>query len=615
LEWVHGYRSHDCKNNIGFASDGNIAYHAAGVGVVYDQDDHQQKFFREHIDDITAMAFSPDGKTVATGEVGPKCSICIWDATTMQLKHKLKGKLKKGIQDLAFSPSGKVLAGCAIDDNHYVAAYDVESGACLGCEKGDTAFIFELAFKNDKEFATAGVKHFKNWTIGSNLTGKRGNFGKKDMRVGSVKESKGDYLSGAITGEMYVWSGTSIKKSIKLHERPLDAITVTEQFILTGGRDGLINVIQAGTYNPLFKFNIDAKYESINNPVRAIAINESNSLLAIGTQGSEIYTVPIDMSKKKVGAPTVVTQGHYSPCKKDNNEVWGLCAFPNKDQYVSVSDDSTLRVWDTKTRKQVKCVKLNVDQNGADLPIDPSTKELANSCKARSVDISKDGKFAAIGFRDGSFRMYHIDSNWKMVAKKRDRKRWIQAIKFSPNGRQLAVGSHDGYVDIYDATSLDLFAKIKGGSSFITHMDWSQDSQTMKSNDASYEILYYNIASKAKDPHGASAYKDEHWATWSCILGWTVQGIFSGSMDGSDINGVARTKQPHKDGYHLVATADDFSKVKVFRYPSMVEESDFVEGTGHSSHVTMVYWSRDDQWLFSAGGNDTCIFQWKLGRM
>jgi microtubule-associated protein-like 6 len=86
-------------------------------------------------------------------------------------------------------------------------------------------------------------------------------------------------------------------------------------------------------------------------------------------------------------------------------------------------------------------------------------------------------------------------------------------------------------------------------------------------------------------------------------------------MDGSDINGVARTKQPHKDGYHLLATADDFSKVKVFRYPSMIEESEFVEGTGHSSHVTMVCFSQDDKYLFSAGGNDTCIFQWKLGKM
>lgn len=51
-------------------------------------------------------------------------------------------------------------------------------------------------------------------------------------------------------------------------------------------------------------------------------------------------------------------QGHYSPSKKDNNEVWGLASFPNRDQYVTVSDDATLRVWDTKTRKQIKMISL-----------------------------------------------------------------------------------------------------------------------------------------------------------------------------------------------------------------------------------------------------------------
>lgn len=42
LEWVHGYRSHDCKNNLAYLSDGNVCYHAAGVGIVYDKDEHSQ---------------------------------------------------------------------------------------------------------------------------------------------------------------------------------------------------------------------------------------------------------------------------------------------------------------------------------------------------------------------------------------------------------------------------------------------------------------------------------------------------------------------------------------------------------------------------------------------
>ncbi len=36
LEWVHGYRSQDSRNNIGLLADGSICYPAAGLGIAYD---------------------------------------------------------------------------------------------------------------------------------------------------------------------------------------------------------------------------------------------------------------------------------------------------------------------------------------------------------------------------------------------------------------------------------------------------------------------------------------------------------------------------------------------------------------------------------------------------
>ena len=33
LEYVHGYRSKDCRNNLRYLKDGNALYHAAAVGI------------------------------------------------------------------------------------------------------------------------------------------------------------------------------------------------------------------------------------------------------------------------------------------------------------------------------------------------------------------------------------------------------------------------------------------------------------------------------------------------------------------------------------------------------------------------------------------------------
>jgi microtubule-associated protein-like 6 len=94
------------------------------------------------------------------------------------MKFDLRGKLLKGIEFIAFSPSGKVLVAVAIDDDHTIAAYNTETGAFLGTNKGDKAKILELSMKNDNEFSSAGFKHYMEWTItGGNLRSKRGNFG------------------------------------------------------------------------------------------------------------------------------------------------------------------------------------------------------------------------------------------------------------------------------------------------------------------------------------------------------------------------------------------------------------------------------------------------------
>ena len=62
----------------------------------------------------------------------------------------------------------------------------------------------------------------------------------------------------------------------------------------------------------------------------------------------------------------------------------------------------------------------------------------------------------------------------------------------------------------------------------------------------------------------------------------------------------------------MLATGDDFGKVKLFRYPCPVEKASFNPYIGHSSHVTCVRFSASNNYLISTGGNDKSIFQWKF---
>ena len=52
LEWVYGYRGHQCRNNLFYTASGEVVYFVAGVGVVYNVAQGKQKYFLGHTDDI-----------------------------------------------------------------------------------------------------------------------------------------------------------------------------------------------------------------------------------------------------------------------------------------------------------------------------------------------------------------------------------------------------------------------------------------------------------------------------------------------------------------------------------------------------------------------------------
>ena len=150
------------------------------------------------------------------------------------------------------------------------------------------------------------------------------------------------------------------------------------------------------------------------------------------------------------------------------------------------------------------------------------------------------------------------------------------------------------------------FTKLKimrGHPSTVAHMDFSLDGTILMSNCTSYNILFFDTKTGKHNPSGASAYKNESWASWTCTLGWPVQGIWPAFANGTDINSVDRSP----DGI-VLATADDFGKVKLFKYPNPVEKTANQQYLGHSSHVTNVRFLKQAPYLISTGGEDKCIF-------
>ncbi|KAI0227896.1 Echinoderm microtubule-associated protein-like 6 [Lamellibrachia satsuma] len=560
LDFVHGYRGYDCRNNLFYLQTSEIVYHVAAVGIVYNREKHAQRFYTQHTDDILCLSVHPHKDFIATGQVGRDAATHVWEADTLKTLSILKGQHQRGVCAADFSGDGKRLATIGLDDNHSIVVWDWRKGEKLATTRGhkDKIFVIKWNPHDGTKLVTVGVKHIKFWTqTGGGFTSKRGTFGtvaKLDSMLCVTYGRTPDICyTGGSSGAVYVWVGLTLSKTIKAHEGPCFATHSLEKGFVTGGKDGLVSLWDDQFERCLKTYAI--KRSALAPGTRGMLLQDNPSIRAVvlghghilvGTKNAEVLEI------SKEGVTHILAQGHRE------GEVWGLATHPEKLMCATVSDDRTLRLWDlTSQHKMVNCKILKKP--------------------ARCVCFSPDGKAVAVGLKDGV-------------------------------GKYLAVASHDNFIDIYNVLSSKRVGVCKGHSSYVTHIDWDMRGKLLVSNSGAKEQLFFEAPRGKRQTVRNTEIENMDWASWTGVLGQTVEGVWPPKSDITDVNATCLSHDKT-----LLATGDDFGFVKLFQYPAKGKYAKFKKYLGHSAHVTNVRWSCNDSHLVSIGGADTSVMVWSHG--
>uniref|UniRef100_A0A4W6CXT3 EMAP like 2 n=1 Tax=Lates calcarifer TaxID=8187 RepID=A0A4W6CXT3_LATCA len=588
LQWVYGYRGRDCRSNLYLLPTGEIVYFNASVVVLYNTEEQQQRHYLGHNDDVKCLSVHPDMVTIATGQVAGNSKdgkllaphVRVWDSVSLNTLHVIgMGVFDRAVTCVAFSKSNGGTFLCAVDDanDHILSVWNWQKEKQLADVKCSNDSVLAAVFHpmDANLIVTCGKSHINFWTMeGNTLTKRQGLFEVCKSCPFSLYAITGDS-----SGNIYIWAkgGNRISQVVSgAHEGGIFSVCVLKDgtMVSGGGKDRKV-VLWDHDYRKQAEMEVGESF----GPVRALSEGKAGELF-VGTTKNAI----IRASFPDTLIPVV--QGH-------TDELWGLDVHPSMEQFVTCSQDKQVHLWDTNSHQPLWSKTIE----------DPG----------RSAGFHPSGTVLAVGTMTGRWLVLDTDTR-DLVSMHTDGNEIISNVKYSPDGNFLAVASHDNFVYIYAVTEngrkYSRVGKCTGHSSFVTHLDWSTDSQYLVTNSGDYEILFCGDiltweASSGKHVTNMDTVRNLEWATHTCTLAFNTFGIWPDGADGTDINAVCRSH----DG-SLLASADDFGKVHLFSFPCSQPRAPSHEYGGHSSHVTNVAFLHDDSHLISTGGKDTSILQW-----
>jgi WD40 repeat protein len=156
---IYSFKSHtDDVLSVAFSPDGKLLASSAGGNdktiKILQLAENKVKTLTGHSDwfgGITSLAFSPDGKTLISGSQDK--TIKLWNLETSQEIKTLSGH-SDHICSVAYSPNGQILASASKDKT--VKLWSVASGEEISSVKCTDSVIYSIAFSPDGKILAAG---------------------------------------------------------------------------------------------------------------------------------------------------------------------------------------------------------------------------------------------------------------------------------------------------------------------------------------------------------------------------------------------------------------------------------------------------------------------------
>lgn len=194
--------------------------------------------------------------------------------------------------------------------------------------------------------------------------------------------------------------------------------------------------------------------------IRSLAFSNHHGCLAIGCDTGAIHFFDTEV-------------GSWSESRADHQGAVLAMNSTAEGHLITGSADRRALIWNASNQWRLECVIGGVNQ--PDVLVD----------RVLTLDFSRDGRSLATGggvpSRSGELKIWNV-SDGNLIREIKDaHNETIFAVRFSPDGNQLATASGDRVIKIFDTRSGELIRRMAGHTGQVLGLSWKGDGKMLAS--------------------------------------------------------------------------------------------------------------------------------------